>query len=89
MAMTGVWLPSWAAPGHNLCWRMVMDGLRLTPVHPSFLDARDAIVRALDDIHSSGGLNAAEYNQVRRAAWEASRNTEWDRTPKVRGRVFL
>jgi extracellular elastinolytic metalloproteinase len=50
---------------------MVMDGLRLTPVLPSFLDARDAILRALDDIHSSGGLNAAEYNQVRRAAWEA------------------
>jgi extracellular elastinolytic metalloproteinase len=58
-------------PGHVLCWRIVTDGLKLTPVEPSFLDARDAILRALDDVHGSGGLNDANYRQVRRAALEA------------------
>lgn len=58
-------------PGHVLCWRIVTDGLKLTPVEPSFLDARDAILRALDDVHGSGGLDDANYRQVRRAAWEA------------------
>lgn len=58
-------------PGYNLCWRIVIDGLKLTPVTPSFLDARDAILRALDDIHTSGALSDVHHKQVRRAAWEA------------------
>ena len=58
-------------PGYVLSWRLVMDGLRLAPTNPGFLDARDAILRGLDDLHSSGELGDDDYTQVRRAAWEA------------------
>lgn len=57
--------------GYHLCWRIVIDGLKLSPTEPSFLDARDGILSALDGVHSSGGLSDVECSQVRRAVWEA------------------
>jgi extracellular elastinolytic metalloproteinase len=36
------------ARAYRLAWRVVLDGMKLTPANPSFLDARNAIYRALD-----------------------------------------
>ena len=41
--------------GNNLALQLVMDGLKLQPANPSFLDARDAILLA--DQSANGGAN--------------------------------
>ena len=57
--------------GYPLCWQIVADGYKLSPANPSFLDARDATLQALDDLRDSNRANEDEYDTVRRAAWEA------------------
>ncbi|MGD9856788.1 MAG: M36 family metallopeptidase, partial [Planctomycetaceae bacterium] len=44
------------AGGNNLAMQLVMDGMKLQPANPSFLDARDAILLA--DQVLTGGANA-------------------------------
>ncbi len=56
--------------GYRLTWQAVVDGLKLTPKNPSFLVARDAILRAFKAMEG-GRLTSAEYATVQRAAWEA------------------
>ncbi len=41
--------------GNNLAMQLVMDGLKLQPCSPSFLDARDAILKA--DLVNNSGAN--------------------------------
>ncbi|MER9064381.1 M20/M25/M40 family metallo-hydrolase [Mesorhizobium sp. M0698] len=57
--------------GYRLAWRMVTDGLKLTPANPTFLDARDAILRALDDLGTANHIPPATHNLARKAAWQA------------------
>jgi extracellular elastinolytic metalloproteinase len=57
--------------GHILGWQLVIDGMKLAPANPSFLDARDAILRALDDLRDAGRLDQDKHAAARRAAWEA------------------
>jgi extracellular elastinolytic metalloproteinase len=57
--------------GHQLGWQIVVDGLKLTPANPSFLDARDAILQALDDLKDVGRLSEDQYNKARQGAWKA------------------
>jgi extracellular elastinolytic metalloproteinase len=57
--------------GHRIGWQIVVDGLKLTPANPSFLDARDAIIRALADLRNAGSLSDADHVTLLRAAWEA------------------
>jgi extracellular elastinolytic metalloproteinase len=54
---------------YYICWQAVIDGLKLTSANPSFLDARDGIMRALNAMASTGSfpsplVNAA-INQFR------------------------
>jgi hypothetical protein len=44
--------------GNNLALQLVMDGLKLQPANPSFLDARDAILQA--DLVRNKGVNYKE-----------------------------
>jgi extracellular elastinolytic metalloproteinase len=55
---------------YRVTWQAVVDGLKLTPKNPSFLTARDAVLRALRDLRGSR-LTEAEYPAVRQAAWES------------------
>jgi extracellular elastinolytic metalloproteinase len=57
--------------GHRLAWQIVVDGLKLTPANPSLLDARDAILKALEDRKNSGSLSADDFQKANRAAWGA------------------
>jgi extracellular elastinolytic metalloproteinase len=43
----------------------------LTHANPSFLDARDAILHALDDLKAAGRLSPSTYETVRHACWQA------------------
>jgi extracellular elastinolytic metalloproteinase len=51
--------------------QLVVDALKLTPALPSFLDGRDAILRALDDMLTAGTLSASEHATKRRGVWKA------------------
>lgn len=57
--------------GHLLGWQIVVDGFKLTSANPSFLDARDAILHALDSQQQSGSISSADFKKARKAAWEA------------------
>jgi extracellular elastinolytic metalloproteinase len=59
------------ARGYRLSWQIVVDGLKLLPADPTFLQARDAILRALDDTLNVKLIDAATHRAARRAAWEA------------------
>lgn len=39
--------------GNNICLQLILDGLKLTPCEPGFVDGRDAILLA-DQIHNGG-----------------------------------
>lgn len=56
--------------GYQVVWQAVVDGLKLTPKNPSFLVARDAILRALKSMRGAK-VQEGEYAKVRQAAWEA------------------
>jgi extracellular elastinolytic metalloproteinase len=51
--------------------QLVVDALKLTPANPSFLDARDAILAALDGMLGAGKLTANEHDIARRGIWKA------------------
>lgn len=57
--------------GKLLGLQLVVDGFKLTPSNPSFLDARDAILRALDGKRTAGQLTQAEFDTARQGAWKA------------------
>ncbi len=57
--------------GYRLTWQAVVDGLKLTPKNPSFLTARNAVLRAFGSMKGTGRLADDEYAAVRGAAWEA------------------
>jgi len=46
------------ATGNNLILQLVTDGMKLAPVNPNFLEARDAIIQA--DLVNNGGANFDE-----------------------------
>jgi extracellular elastinolytic metalloproteinase len=57
--------------GDNLGVQLVVDALKLTPANPSFLDGRDAILTAIDDMLESGDLSSDAHDSARRGIWEA------------------
>lgn len=57
--------------GYLLNWQLVVDGFKLTPSNPSFLDARDAILHALESHQQTGAITAAEFKGVRKSLWTA------------------
>ena len=57
--------------GYRLAWQIVVNGLKLMSANPSFLDARDAILRALDDSKNAGRLSPAIHETVLQACWRA------------------
>jgi extracellular elastinolytic metalloproteinase len=55
--------------GHLWGWQLVVDSFKLMPANPSFLDARDSILRALDDARTKGRLTADQHQAARKAIW--------------------
>ncbi|MFL5805446.1 MAG: M36 family metallopeptidase [Roseiflexaceae bacterium] len=57
--------------GANEGLQLVVDALRLTQANPSLLEARDAILRALDHKHIAGQLSDAQYVAAHGGVWRA------------------
>ena len=57
--------------GANLGVQLVVDALKLTPANPSFLDARDAILAALDALRQAGKLTSGQFDTARDGIWRA------------------
>jgi extracellular elastinolytic metalloproteinase len=57
--------------GHELGWRLVVDGMKLSPSNPTFLDGRDAILRALQGLSDGGQLTDGQYKGLRLGVWSA------------------
>ncbi|MCY2986729.1 MAG: M36 family metallopeptidase [Planctomycetota bacterium] len=60
--------------GNNLALQLIMDGMKLQPANPSFLDARDAILAA--DVALTGGYNQYDlWTAFARRGWGLSAST--------------
>ena len=57
--------------GYRISWQIVVDGLKLISGNPTYLEARDGILRALDDLRSINRITAPTHAVVRKAAWQA------------------
>ncbi len=57
--------------GSPLALQVVVDSLKLMPANPSFLDARDAMVRALDSMAAANMVAAAAHRSAINALWTA------------------
>ena len=55
----------------NLAVQLVVDGLKLSPATPSFLQMRDSILAALDNRRDSGRLSAQDHFEALRGFWTA------------------
>lgn len=55
--------------GSHLGVQLVIDALKLSPVRPSFLDMRDAILKVLDHKLAAGQLSAPEHASARAGVW--------------------
>src|SRR5581483_6482160 len=57
--------------GHELGWQIVVDGMKQLSANTSFLDARDAILSALQDLEKAGKLQTLTFTEARRAIWNS------------------
>lgn len=57
--------------GYRLGWQIVVDGLKLAPSNPSFLQARDAILLAVDHMLDQARISRTTHDGVRQAALTA------------------
>jgi extracellular elastinolytic metalloproteinase len=56
---------------YAIAWQSVVDGLKVTAANPSFLDARDAIADAIEDLKVVGLITEEEHRKTRQAFWKA------------------
>jgi subtilisin-like proprotein convertase family protein len=57
--------------GAELGVQLVVDGLKGTPANPSFLDARDAILSALDEMRTAGQISTSDHVAASHGIWSA------------------
>ncbi|MFH6994570.1 M36 family metallopeptidase [Flavobacterium sp. FlaQc-48] len=56
---------------YYICWQSVVDGLKLTNANPSFIDARNAIFRALQSMQDDHLVTAADRTEAIRQFWSS------------------
>jgi extracellular elastinolytic metalloproteinase len=57
--------------GHEIGWQAVFDALKLVQPNPGFLQVRDAILGAIDDLGGAGLLSATDHQGAATAARRA------------------
>ena len=57
--------------GAVLGLRLIADACMISPPNPSFLNLRDAILKALDDHLTANQINKNNYMKIQRSVWEA------------------
>lgn len=70
--------------GNNIAMQLVMDGMKLTPCNPGFVDGRDAILLA-DQINNGGANQGALWAAFARRGlgFSASQGSAFSRTDQV------
>ncbi|MBG9455853.1 hypothetical protein ABE61_17775 [Lysinibacillus sphaericus] len=56
--------------GYNLTWRIVIDSLKLSRTNPSFLDARNDILKAIQHLRLSGNLSENDFEMANHCTWQ-------------------
>jgi extracellular elastinolytic metalloproteinase len=56
--------------GERIAMQLVIDALKLSASNPGFLDERDAILEALDDMLTNRKLKASDYNNIKKDIWK-------------------
>ena len=72
-----------------IAWQSVVDGLKVTAANPSFLDARDAIVDAIEDLHAGGLITEDEHRKTRQAFWKAFAHFEMGNNATSQGASLI
>ncbi|CUR54370.1 M36 family metallopeptidase [Nocardioides sp.] len=57
--------------GTEITAQLVLDALKLTPSNPTFLQARDAVLSALDDMATASGWTSGDAQLRMHEAWSA------------------
>jgi extracellular elastinolytic metalloproteinase len=57
--------------GKNLALKLVVDALILSPANPSFLDMRDSILDALDNLRHDGLISCSDHQTALNDIWRA------------------
>lgn len=57
--------------GKLLALQLVVDALKLSRSNPGFLDMRDSILKALEDMKTKGSLDQANYDRAKEGIWKA------------------
>jgi extracellular elastinolytic metalloproteinase len=57
--------------GKNIALQLVIDALKLSPSNPSFLDMRDSILLAFENMLSADKIKPDQADSIRRGIWEA------------------
>ena len=55
----------------SLAMQLVVDALKLSPANPSFLNMRDAILTALDQMHAAGRIDGKQRDGAWQGIWAA------------------
>jgi len=74
----------WSSGGNNLAFQLVMDGMKMQPCRPGFVDGRNAILAA--DVALTGGKNQCEIWRgfaKRGLGFSASQGSSFSRTDGV------
>src|SRR4029079_14940334 len=71
-----IWCATLAEMNRNindrlLAIQLVVDALKLSPTNPSFLNMRNAILKALDDKFDSNELNSEQHARLANDIWKA------------------
>jgi len=56
--------------GENIGFQLVIDALKLSPTNPGFLDERDAILEAADDMIIARKLNNEDAKKIKEGIWK-------------------
>ncbi|OUB85120.1 M36 family metallopeptidase [Bacillus wiedmannii] len=56
--------------GYNLTWRIVMDSLKLSQSNPSFLNARDNMLKALRHLQTTNQLSENDFKITTNCFWQ-------------------
>ena len=74
---------------YAIAWQSVVDGLKVTAANPSFLDTRDAIVDAIEDLHAGGLITEDEHRKTRQAFWKAFAHFEMGNNATSQGASLI
>ncbi|MFB9080580.1 M36 family metallopeptidase [Flavobacterium procerum] len=56
---------------YYICWQSIVDGLKLINANPSFIDARNGILKAIDSIQENDFIKATDKTESIKQFWKS------------------